>query len=325
MHAFKQSQQSSFSKLLAVFAILLTLGIGVSSVSACLCDEVYASKTVSGTFEEGGTVIYTVVLENDNPWTQNDNPGDEFVDVLPSSLTLVSADATSGTAVATIGTNTVTWNGSIAEGHDVTITITATINAGTAGQTISNQGTFNYDDDYSGHNYGSVLTDDPAGLGPLDPTSFIVGVGVVTPVAAPPPATPLCEDQNFDETGVINASTSDALGNAINCRVLYDNGSPAHWQGASLYSSANIGVPGIVELGIQQAVDIFSPSGQTYFEGGAVFCLKGEGTLIWLAASGMPRHAEIIGSYTVPEFPGFTCATLFEPGTLVLVTDDPLS
>ena len=62
----------------------------------------------------------------------------------------------------------------------------------------------------------------------------------------------------------------------------------------------------------------------TYFEGGAVFCLRGEGTLIWLAASGQPRHAEIIGSYTVPEFPGFTCATLFEPGTLVLVTHNPL-
>ena len=62
----------------------------------------------------------------------------------------------------------------------------------------------------------------------------------------------------------------------------------------------------------------------TYFEGGAVFCLRGEGALIWLAASGMPHYPEIIGSYSVPEFPGFTCATLFEPGTLVLVSKNPV-
>jgi hypothetical protein len=32
----------------------------------------------------------------------------------------------------------------------------------------------------------------------------------------------------------------------------------------------------------------------------------------------------VIGSYSVPEFEGFTCATLFEPGTLVLVSQNPL-
>jgi hypothetical protein len=54
-----------------------------------------------------------------------------------------------------------------------------------------------------------------------------------------------------------------------------------------------------------------------------VFCLRGDGYLIWLEASGVPRRAEIIGSYRVDEFPGFTCATLFEPGTLVLVSRLP--
>ena len=73
-----------------------------------------------------------------------------------------------------------------------------------------------------------------------------------------------------------------------------------------------------------QAIDIFSPVGWTYFEGGAVFCLRGSGTLIWMAAKNTPRVAEIIGSYTVDDFPGFTCATLFEPGTFVLVRENPL-
>lgn len=323
---FAYRRLSGRSLLSLAVGCLLILMIGVSAVSACACNAIVTgTKTVSGTFEEGGTVSYTIVLTNIGDEDQNDNTGSEFSDVLPAQLTLVSASATSGTAVATVGTNTVTWNGSLAPyTGSVTITITATINAGTSGQTISNQGTINYDYDYNNTNESTDVTDDPGVGGLTDPTSFVVGGGV-TSASAPPPGTPLCEDQNFDENGVIHASTSDAFGNAINCRVLYDNGAPAKWQGAALYSSANIGVPGIVELGIQQAVDIFSPSGQTYFEGGAVFCLKGEGTLIWLAASGMPRHAEIIGSYTVPEFPGFTCATLFEPGTLVLVTQVPLS
>jgi hypothetical protein len=30
------------------------------------------------------------------------------------------------------------------------------------------------------------------------------------------------------------------------------------------------------------------------------------------------------GHYEADDFPGFTCATLFEPGTLVLVRDNPL-
>ena len=136
---------------------------------------------------------------------------------------------------------------------------------------------------------------------------------------------PTCEANNLDENGVVRSSVSDALGNVLNCRVLYQNGASTTWLGMDLYSSGNLGVQGLMELGVQQAIDIFSPAGVTHFQGGAVFCLRGSGTLIWLAASGIPRHAEIIGSYTVPDFPGFTCATLFEPGTLVLVTENPVA
>ena len=69
---------------------------------------------MTGTFQVGGTVTYTVVLTNNGTGNQADNAGNEFTDVLPAGLTLVSATATSGTAVATVGTNTVTWNGSLA-------------------------------------------------------------------------------------------------------------------------------------------------------------------------------------------------------------------
>jgi uncharacterized repeat protein (TIGR01451 family) len=118
---------------------------------------VSGGKTVDGNFTEGGTVTYTIVLHN-SAGAQADNPGNELTDILPSDLTLVSASASSGTAVATLGTNTVTWNGSIAGGASVTIAITATINA-VQGTRIANQATINYDGDGNGTNETSVVTD----------------------------------------------------------------------------------------------------------------------------------------------------------------------
>jgi uncharacterized repeat protein (TIGR01451 family) len=135
--------------------------------------DVSGTKTVSGSFIASTPVTYTVTLTNAGLGTQQDNPGDEFTDVLPAGLTLVSATATSGTAVATIGTNTVTWNGAIAAGGSVTITITATINPSATG-VITNQGTISYDSDGNGTNDATRTTDDPATATSGDPTGFAV-------------------------------------------------------------------------------------------------------------------------------------------------------
>ncbi|HEY5022440.1 MAG TPA: choice-of-anchor Q domain-containing protein, partial [Gemmatimonadaceae bacterium] len=132
--------------------------------------SVSGTKTASGTFAPNGSITYTVVLSNSSTFAQLDNPGDEFTDVLPAGLTLVSANATSGTA--TTSSNTVDWNGSIPASSSVTITINATVNSNAGGTTISNQGTINYDADGNGTNESSRLTDDPAVGGASDPTSF---------------------------------------------------------------------------------------------------------------------------------------------------------
>jgi uncharacterized protein len=137
--------------------------------------SVTGTKTVSGSFAPGGTVTYTVVLSNAGPGAQQDNPGDEFTDVLPAGLTLVSAAATSGTAVATVATDTVTWNGSIPASGSVTITITATVDSGLApGTTITNQGTVASDADGNGTNEAPGVTDDPGASGTSNPTPFVV-------------------------------------------------------------------------------------------------------------------------------------------------------
>jgi uncharacterized repeat protein (TIGR01451 family) len=139
------------------------------------------TKTVAGSFVAGGTVTYTVTLTNSGAGSQADNPGNELTDVLPSSLALVSATATSGTAVATTGTNTVTWNGSIPAAGSVTITITAQILPAAAGSTVSNQGTISFDGDGNGTNESTALTDDPSVAGAANPTSFSVPATAAIP------------------------------------------------------------------------------------------------------------------------------------------------
>lgn len=138
--------------------------------------DVAATKTVAGNFGEGGTVIYTISLSNNASSAQLDNPGDEFVDVLPPELALVDAQVTigGGTTAVLTATNTVTWSGSIPAGTSVVLEIEATILPGFQGQTVSNQGQINYDADGDGLNEANTYTDDPNLPGSFDPTTFTV-------------------------------------------------------------------------------------------------------------------------------------------------------
>ncbi|HEV7486850.1 MAG TPA: G8 domain-containing protein [Thermoanaerobaculia bacterium] len=159
------------------------------TVSAAPGANVSGTKTVTGPFVTGGNVTYVVTLTNNGTGAQADNPGNEFTDVLPAQVALVSATASSGTAVATIGTNTVTWNGGLAPaGGTVTITITATILPAAAGTTVSNQGTISYDSDGNGTNDATAQTDDPTVAGSANPTTF---VGISTNPAAIPAVSPI--------------------------------------------------------------------------------------------------------------------------------------
>lgn len=134
-----------------------------------------ATKTVSGQTQPGGLIVYTLVVTSNGPGDQPDNPGAELTDVLPPELILVSASATSGTATATLATNTVTWNGALAAGSSVTITIQATIDPDTApGTVISNQASLAFDTNEDGFNDTSGASDDPAIPGTGNPTTLVV-------------------------------------------------------------------------------------------------------------------------------------------------------
>ena len=134
-----------------------------------------ATKTVSGQTRPGGPIVYTIVLTNNGPGDQQDNPGAELTDVLPPELILTGASATSGTATATPATNTVTWNGVLASGASTTITIQATIDPDTApGTVISNQAIVSFDTNEDGLNDANGLSDDPSVAGGGDPTALVV-------------------------------------------------------------------------------------------------------------------------------------------------------
>ncbi|HEX4946191.1 MAG TPA: endonuclease/exonuclease/phosphatase family protein [Blastocatellia bacterium] len=138
--------------------------------------NVSGTKTVSGSFTPGSTITYTITLTNNSNSQQLNNPGDEFTDVLPAGLTLVSAAASSGVAATNIGTRIVTWNGAIPANGSVTITIRATINPLANGTVLSNQGQIAYDADGDGTNEAARVTDDPSIVGPANPTDFAVTV-----------------------------------------------------------------------------------------------------------------------------------------------------
>ena len=166
--------------------------------------------------------------------------------------------------------------------------------------------------------YGVTVTASN-GVNPAAVQYFVLNVGALP--EAPP--LPFAEDVNFLESTAVRTGVPMPLFDTILVRTMYQYGRSTQWLGSDMYSAGSIGIQGVIDLGVQQAIDLSSGNGDTYWEGGATFCLHGEGPLIWMAAANIPRHAEIIGSYTVPEFVGYTCATLFEPGTLVLVRQLP--
>jgi uncharacterized repeat protein (TIGR01451 family) len=145
---------------------------------------VSASKTVTGEFLPGGVVTYTIVLTNDGPGDQGDNPGHELTDVLSDSLELIGASTSSGLVTADLSTRTVTWNGSLASSSHVSIVLEARVALNATG-TVVNQAVVSYDSDGDGSNETSVVTDDPTTQTALDSTSFLVETVALPPETGP--------------------------------------------------------------------------------------------------------------------------------------------
>jgi len=127
-----------------------------------------ASKgLLTGPHAPGSTVVYQVLLFNGGPQPILNGPADEFRDELPPQVVNPVVQADSGIALL-VPPNLVTWNGDVAPGEVITLTITGTVN-GMVGEQVINQGQFG--DPQLGL---LVPTDDPTTGAPLDPTVFII-------------------------------------------------------------------------------------------------------------------------------------------------------
>ncbi len=149
--------------------------------------NVSGTKTITADPSAPGLIptTMTIVLTNSGPGTQLDNPGNEFDDVLAQGFIFGSVTSTSGVVAYDPATRTVSFNGSIAAGASVTITITGTINRfDVPGGTFSNQGTIRFDADGNGTNESTALTDDPTVPGAANPTVLVLGGGGFVPVPA---------------------------------------------------------------------------------------------------------------------------------------------
>jgi len=130
--------------------------------------EIVARKTVEdlngGSPECGDTLKYHVTISNTGTADQNNNPGNEFEDVLPENTTYVpgSATASSGTINYDSINKKITWDGGVPAESSVIIEFQVTVDNGLKnGTIISNQGTVFWDSDEDGTNDATELTDDP--------------------------------------------------------------------------------------------------------------------------------------------------------------------
>ncbi len=172
----------------------------------------------------------------------------------------------------------------------------------------------------------------PSGAGPGtgDPVSnganfsgFLAGPATVAdcppPLATPTPiltnipdeaaiAVPVCSDLNSQINTIVRAQLRPGVFD-IHCRIIAEN---HHF----IRTPAEIGVQSVLDKDVIHAVDIFSPSNEN--AAGSQICLQGSGSMVFLDAIGVPRVPQSLITTIQGDY---TCATIPDVGTLVLVGD----
>jgi len=147
---------------------------------------------------------------------------------------------------------------------------------------------------------------------------------VAVPVAAFAPTPtydprPLCADRTGATTPIVRYDIpfGSVSSGGVYCRPLVQNGQ-------YLVSSAQIGNQDVINLGINQAVDVFAilTSGATVttFNNAINICLLGSGGLYFLDASQQPRK---LVQLTGTNDGTYTCGSISTAGTLILTNTTP--
>jgi hypothetical protein len=172
-------------------------------------------------------------------------------------------------------------------------------------------------------NQGGGFQCPSGGLCQFNYSLSILPVSSASTLPEPPPIA-RCADANFDTEGMVRTNfTNDADRGVINCRVLASEGNYMNWFGAQITFPQMIGDKTVLDFGVIGAVDVFSPQGVTGFVGDVNICLKGTGYMIYMNSNNSPRFPQLWSAWTTDAFPGYTCTTLYAPGTVIMVQNKP--
>ena len=133
--------------------------------------EILAKKTawkdgelITSPVECGETVRYKIIITNTGSANQNDNPSNEFEDLIPENTIYVPGSATSniGNIQYISGENKIIWNGGIPAESSCIIQYDVEIDDGVeSGTIVSNQGIVYWDSNEDGTNDAIEYTDNP--------------------------------------------------------------------------------------------------------------------------------------------------------------------
>jgi len=119
---------------------------------------------ISEPVECGDIVKYKISISNTGSADQDDNPGNEFEDILPENTTYVLGSAYSqyGNIEYLSGEKKIIWNGQIPGESSRLLEFQVQIDSGlSAGTIVSNQGTVYWDSNEDGNNDAVEFTDNP--------------------------------------------------------------------------------------------------------------------------------------------------------------------
>jgi PKD repeat protein/serine/threonine protein phosphatase PrpC len=215
------------------------------------------------------------------------------------------------------------------DGDPITANLVTSTTNGTV--TLNTDGSFTYTPNagFKGTDSFTYVANDGTADSILATVSIGVSTAPVVPrsaavqIPAPPPAT-RCTDTNFENPGMIRSHFTNDIDRAnLFCRLIAAGGSYMYWFGSPITNAGNVGAQNVLDLGLVAAVDVFSMADVTGFVGDVDICLKGSGYMIYMNVSGAPRVPQLWSAWTTDAFPGYTCTTLYAPGTVILVANKP--
>ncbi|MBN2303626.1 MAG: hypothetical protein JXQ72_04075, partial [Anaerolineae bacterium] len=270
--------------------------------------------------------------------TDNDMPG---IAVNPVALTISEPNETDtfNIALSTMPSDNVSVGLSVSDPSECSVTpasVTIIPSAWTTGANVTVQAV----DDaiMDGDQTCTVITapavSTDAGYNGVDPANVVVtvlddetprdtdedddGAGSTGPTAedVARAQAPLCGDITGATNPIVRASVPGGTvpGGGVYCRVLAESGSYA-----VPYSAAEIGNMDVINMGVIHAVDVFGMAGSTpvpNWMSSISVCLQGTGRMMLLDATTAPRALSLLSSW---QSGGYTCATLYNAGTVVLV------